>query len=139
MAEKECYLNVTALDTDIDIAKKAFEAGAREFSSTEGLSSPQRREEVSQTTLSLPCYSSSFSYLLQMWNNFRSRSYKNLCENVTEYGGLVDAKVLNGKDDMPAELQRKVCYRNYLSASRMVIDSILDYRKCQERLRLFGP
>ncbi|KAK2751652.1 hypothetical protein CKAH01_17842 [Colletotrichum kahawae] len=68
--------------------EKAFEAGAREFSSIEGLPSQQRRDE--------------------MWNNFRSRSYKNLCENVTEYGELADAKVLNGKDDMPAELQRKI-------------------------------
>lgn len=110
MAEKECYLSITALDNDIDIAKKAFEAGAREFSSIEGLPGQQRRDEVSQTTLTLPCYWSSFSCLLQMWNNFRSRSYKNLCENVTEYGELADAKVLNGKEDMPAELQRKVCY-----------------------------
>ncbi|KAH9238246.1 hypothetical protein K456DRAFT_31775 [Colletotrichum gloeosporioides 23] len=85
MAETRYYETPTALDNDIADAQHAFKAGAREFSGVGGSSSEARRDE--------------------MWDNFYKSSHDNLYTNVITNKELPR---LNGKDEMPEGLQRKI-------------------------------
>ncbi|KAJ0301487.1 hypothetical protein Brms1b_012451 [Colletotrichum noveboracense] len=85
MAETRYYETPTALDNDIADAQHAFKAGAREFSGVGGFSSEARRDE--------------------MWDNFYKSSHDNLYTNVITNKELPR---LNGKDEMPEGLQRKI-------------------------------